>query len=250
MPRIPIYAEDSCNRLSRSRETYYEAVLQDINRQKNPVEQLFILGDVIGPTSESERLIERLQNPKSGELKPQLCLGWWEEQALILHGLGRTGDPVELRQQQGSAAIEKLWKAISKSTLHWIRSWDFGIQELDCLLIHGSTLSVSEALTPSTPPWQLWDRVARAEVNTLFCGRSGQAFHLQLQGGSVHESLMTLQGSQPEQAKTVTPKQVIGVGSVGKVPQQATYTLYDPGSGRVQFQQVHYGTSGRGFAPR
>jgi hypothetical protein len=227
----------------------YEAVLRDIYRQKNPVEQLFILGDVIGPTSESEKLIERLQNRKSGELIPQLCRGWWEEQALILHGLGSTGDPVELRQQEGVKAVEQLWTSISKSTINWIRSWDFGFQELDCLLIHGSTLSVSEALTPNTPALQLLDRVVRAEVNSLFCGRSGQAFQVELSNGSVYECLTTLEGSQPDQERTTTPRQIIGVGSVGKISRQATYTLYDPGAGRVQFRSLRYGSSGKGFGP-
>lgn len=225
----------------------YEAVLQDIYRQKNPVEQLFVLGDVIGLTSESEKLIERLRDPKPGELKPQICLGWWEEQALILHGLIHTGDPVELRQQEGSDAVEKLWKSISKPTINWIHSWDFGFQELDCLLIHGSTLSVSEALTPNTPPLQLLDRVVRAEVNGLFCGRSGQSFQIELSQGSVSEHLTTLEGSQSDQERTTGSKQIIGVGSVGKIPKQATYTLYDPGSGRVQFRHIDYGVSGQGF---
>ena len=227
----------------------YEAVLQDIYRQKNPVEQLFILGDVIGLTPESEKLIERLQNPKSGELIPQLCLGWWEDQALILHGLGQIGDPVELRQQEGAKAVEQLWKSISKSTINWIRSWDFGFQELDCLLIHGTTLTVSEALTPNTPALQLLDRVIRAEVNSLFCGRSGQVFQVELSNGSIYECLTTLEGAQPAQERTTTSRQVIGVGSVGKIPRQATYTLYDPGSGRVQFRHIHYGSSGQGFGP-
>lgn len=230
----------------------YEAVLQDIRRQRNPVEQLFVLGDVIGLTPESEKLIERLRDPKPHELTPQVCRGWWEEQVLILHGLGSTGDPTELREAEGADAIEKLWKSVSRQTVQWIRSLDFGFQELDCLLIHGSTVSVSDALTPHTPPLALLDRVIRAGVNTLFCGRSGQTFQVQLESGSLRETLQTLDGTSPPQSKLVQPRQVVGVGTVGGIPGQATYTLYDPGSGRVQFRRVDYpkggSCSGQGFA--
>ncbi|MEN9230515.1 MAG: hypothetical protein Q6L68_06375 [Thermostichus sp. DG02_5_bins_236] len=218
----------------------YEAVLQDLRRQKNPVEQLFVLGDVIAPTSESEMLIERLRDPKPRELTPQVCRGWWEEQALILHGLGSAGDPKELREAEGVDAIEKLWKSVSRETVQWIRSLDFGFQELDCLLIHGSTVSVSDGLTPHTPPLTLLDRVIRAGVNTLFCGRSGQTFHIQLESGSLRETLQTLEGTHDLAPNPVQPRQVVGVGTVGGIPGQATYTLYDPGSGRVQFRRVDY----------
>ncbi len=222
----------------------YEAVLKDIRRQGDLVEQLFILGDVIGPTPESEPLIERLRDPKPRELPSQICRGWWEEQALILHGLGSTGDPTELREAEGSDAVEKLWKSVSRETVRWIRSLDFGFQELDCLLIHGSTLSASDSLTPQTPPLTLLDRVIRAGVNTLFCGRSGQAFHVQLQSGSLRETLQTLDGTSAPPPYSVQPRQVVGVGTVGGIPGQTTYTLYDPSSNRVQFRRVEYPKGG------
>ena len=47
-------------------------------------------------------------------------------------------------------------------------------------------------------------------------------------------------------AVTVTPRQVIGVGNVGRIPGQATYTLYNPGTNQVQFKTVFYGQS-KGF---
>ncbi len=218
----------------------YEAVVQDIHRQRNPVEQLFILGDVIGLTPESEALVERLRHPDPGELTPQICRGWWEEQALILHGLGRTGDPQELREAEGAGAIERLWKSVSRQTAQWILSLDFGFQELDCLLIHGSTVSVSDTLTPQTPAWVLLDRILRAGVNTLFCGRSGQTFQVEVQSGSLQETVQTLQGTSTPPPKPFQPRQVVGVGSVGRIPGQATYTLYDPGSGRLQFRRLEY----------
>ncbi len=56
----------------------YEAVLKDIRRQEN-VDELYILGDVIGPCSTSERLIKCLQ--QQTDLPAQICTGWWEEQS-------------------------------------------------------------------------------------------------------------------------------------------------------------------------
>lgn len=215
----------------------YEAVLLDIKQQRHPVEALFILGDLVGPTAECEALVERVRDPKPSEPEPQICQGWWEEQCLILHGLGQTGDPVELRQQAGAEGIANLWQAVSRSTVQWLRSLDFGFLELDCLLIHGSTVSVSDRLTPESPPLTLWDRVVRGEANRLFCGRSGLAFRYEL-SGSVQERLQTLDGDQTLSPHLPLSRQVIGVGSVGGMPGQATYTLYDPGTDQIQFNVI------------
>jgi len=57
----------------------YEAVLADIKRQRQLVEELYILGDVIAPISESEKVIQRVRSPQPYEPKPQVCQGWWEE---------------------------------------------------------------------------------------------------------------------------------------------------------------------------
>ena len=57
-----------------------------------------------------------------------------------------------------------------RQTVQWLRSLDFGFFELDCLLIHGSTVGCHDVLTPETPPMQLLDRLLRADANTLFCG--------------------------------------------------------------------------------
>jgi hypothetical protein len=73
----------------------YEAVIPDINYQKNHVQELYLLGDLVGPTKECERLIKRVELPRIGELKPMISKGSWEEQCLILHGLGPTGDTPE-----------------------------------------------------------------------------------------------------------------------------------------------------------
>ncbi|RCJ15534.1 metallophosphatase [Nostoc sp. ATCC 53789] len=224
----------------------YEAVLADIKHQRNNVEILYILGDLVGPRPEAEKLVERVLNPSRRELEPLICKGWWEEQCLILHGLGPTGDAPELIAKYGGDTVQMLWECVSRKTVQWLRSLDFGFFELDCLLIHGSTVGVGEELTPETPPIQMLDRLSRMQANNLFCGRSGLTFQYQLQAGSITTRLTTLDNQTPPQTVTVTPRQVIGVGNVGRTSGQATYTLYDPGTNQVEFKTVYYGNS-KGF---
>lgn len=226
--------------------TAYEAAIADIKRQGDRVEALYILGDLVGPRSETEKLVERVQNPRRGELEPLICKGWWEEQCLILHGLGPTGDAPELMAKYGGDTAKLLWDSVSRKTVQWLRSLDFGFFELDCLLIHGSTVGVSDELTPETPPIQMLDRLSRMQANNLFCGRSGFTFQYQLQTGSITTTLTTLDTLVSPQTITVSPRQVIGVGNVGRTPGQATYTLYNPGTNQVEFKTVYYGNS-KGF---
>lgn len=224
----------------------YEAVLADIKRQRHPVEELYILGDVIAATPASIKVIQRIQSPRANEPVPQVCQGWWEEQLLILHGLGRTGEPTELIERYGMDMVKTLWDVIPRDRVEWVRSLDFGFFELDCLLIHGSSVSVSDELTPDTPPIQMLDRLMRMDANTLFCGRSGLTFQYQIQQGTVTSSVTTLDKVISPQATQVKPRQIVGVGNVGRIPGQATYTLYHPNSNRIEFKTVRYG-SGRGF---
>ncbi len=224
----------------------YEAVLADIKRQKKSVEDIYILGDFIGSRPESERVVQRILSPKSNELSPQVCTGWWEEQCLILYGLGSTGEPTQLIEKYGADAVKSLWDCVSRKTVEWIRTLDFGFFELDCLLIHGSSLSVDDELTPQTPPWQMCERLMRIGANNLFCGRSGLTFEYELQRDSVSSTVTTLDGKQQVQTATASPRRVIGVGNVGREPGKATYTLYDPDTNRVEFRTVRYGM-GKGF---
>jgi hypothetical protein len=224
----------------------YEAVLADINRQRQPVEELYILGDVIAPTPESEKVIQRVQSPRLSEPVPQVCQGWWEEQLLILHGLGRTGEPTELIERYGMEMVKTLWDAIPREMVEWVRALDFGFFELDCLLIHGSSVSTSDELTPDTPAIQMLDRLMRMDANTLFCGRSGLTFQYEIQQGTVTSSVTTLDQTASPQATLVKPRQVVGVGNVGRMPGQATYTLYNPDFNQVEFRTVRYGP-GKGF---
>ncbi|WP_017655623.1 metallophosphoesterase family protein [Fortiea contorta] len=212
-----------------------DAVLLDIDQEK--AEKIFCLGDLVGP---------RKENPRGGELEPLICKGWWEEQCLILHGLGPTGDAPELMGRYGGDTAKMLWGCVSRQTVQWMRSLDFGFFELDCLLIHGTTVGVSEELTPATSPVQMLDRLSRMQANNLFCGRSGLAFQYQLQAGSLTTGLTTLDSQVSSQTVNISPRQVIGVGNVGRIFGEATYTLYTPATNGVEFRSVSYGAS-KGF---
>ncbi|MBW4502660.1 MAG: metallophosphatase [Scytonema hyalinum WJT4-NPBG1] len=227
--------------------TAYEAVLADIKRQSRWIEALYILGDLVGPTRESEKLVERVRQPQRGELEPLVCKGWWEEQCLILHGLGATGEPKDLMAKYGGETVKLLWDCVSGQTVQWLRTLDFGFFELDCLLIHGTTVSVDEELTPETSPILMCDRLMRMQANNLFCGRSGLAFQYQLQAGSITTGVTTLDSQTSPQTVNMTARTVIGVGNVGRKPGSAIYTLYNPGTNLVEFRTVYYGVS-KGFA--
>ncbi len=216
----------------------YEAVLADLKRQT--IEDFFILGDVVGPTTQSEALVDRIRHPRSGELVPQVCQGWWEEQCLILHSLGQTGHPTQLIDKFGNQMVKTLWDSVSRQTVAWIQSLDFGIVELDCLLIHGSSMGTDDEITPETPPIELLDRLSRGDVNQLFCGRSGLAFDLNITNGSVVTTVQTLDYTSTPELVTLEPKKVVGVGNVGRSPGLATYALYSPESGAVKFRSVNY----------
>jgi hypothetical protein len=224
----------------------YEAVLTDIKRQQENVEEIYILGDLVAANPDSEKVIQRIQNPLPGELEPQVCVGWWEEQCFALHGLGSMVEPTELIDRFGKETAKLLWDSVSRETVGWLRNCHFGFFELDCLLIHGSTVSVSDELTPKTLPWQMLDRLQRVQANHLFCGRSGQVFEYQLQGGSVNSSVMTLDRQQPVQTITTSKRRVVGVGNVGREAGRATYTFYSPESDRLEFKTVYYGNPNSG----
>ena len=225
----------------------YEAVLADLKRVRYQVEALYILGDLVGSDPHCEALVQRVRQPRRGELEPQVCLGWWEEQCFNLHGMGSDPEATELLKQAGPDGVERLWKSVSRQTVQWLRSLDFGFFEFDCLLIHGSTVGCHDVLTPETPPMQLLDRLLRADANTLFCGRSGLTFHLQIPAGAVTSTVTTLDAPAQTMTQTVSDRQIVGVGSVGKESGKATYTLYSPYTNAVSFRTVRYGNQGKGF---
>ncbi|MFN5262674.1 MAG: metallophosphatase [Pseudanabaena sp.] len=226
--------------------TAYEAVLEDIKRQVPKVTELYILGDVINTSAASEKVVERIRNPRIGELVPQVCKGWWEEQVLMLHGFVPDIEPNPLAEKYGVAAAKSLWDNISKETVAWISNLHFAFMEFDCLLVHGSSLSVLEELTPESSPLLFLDRIARSNANRLFCGRSGQTFRYQIKDGSLSSNVLTLDGEEVSQTYNTRDRLAIGVGNVGSTPNMATYTIYSPNTDLVKFQTVRYGRS-KGF---
>ena len=224
----------------------YEAVLRDIRRQRSPVTALYVLGDAIGLRGNNEAVIRQLRSPRAGELEPQVCIGWWEEQCFSLHGLSGLPDAPELMAQCGGDGVKQLWESVSRESVRWLRSLHFGFHELDCLLIHGSTVSYADELTPDTPAIQLCDRLIRADANTLFCGRSGLTFECWVTPTTLRSTVITLEGVQDPQNQGKTPRRIVGVGSVGRTPSQAIYTLYNPANNRVTFRTTTYGQA-KGF---
>ncbi|MEL6137127.1 MAG: metallophosphatase, partial [Cyanobacteria bacterium J06628_6] len=222
--------------------------LKDLRKQRQPVTELYILGDVVGLQGDNEAVIQRLRSPQAGELVPQVCVGWWEEQCFSLHGASAVPDAPELMALAGGDGVKALWESVSRASVGWLRSQHFGFHELDCLLIHGSMAGYADELTPETPAIELCDRLIRADANNLFCGRSGRTFECWVTPSRLKSTVTTLDGPQAPQDQGKTARRVIGVGSVGRTPGQATYTLYSPGSNQLSFRTVNYSTS-KGFAP-
>ncbi|BAI88816.1 MULTISPECIES: hypothetical protein [Oscillatoriales] len=219
----------------------YQAVVKDIIKRQVEIEQFYILGDLVGPNPNSELLVEMVRNSDElGEIQPQVCLGWWEEQCFNLYGLGTNVQGDELLNKYGGDTVKLLWKSVSRKTVEWLREQNFGFLELDCLLIHGSSVGVSDELTVDTPAWKMLDRLQRVGANQLFCGRSGQVFEYELTTGSVASTVLTLDEQQPSQTVELKNKKVIGVGAVGRDWGTATYTLYNPYSNQVKFCKVDY----------
>jgi hypothetical protein len=160
---------------------------------------------------------------------------------LILHGLAGTGEPEELIEKYGGDTVKSLWEYVPRQTVRWLSLLDFGFFELDCLLIHGSTVSVSEELTPETPAIQMLDRLMRMQANNLFCGRSGLTFQYELKSGSVTAGVTTLDSQISPHTVDIHSLQVVGVGNVGRTFGQASYTIYNPSTNQVEFKTVCYG---------
>jgi len=220
--------------------TAYKAVLDDIYQQAIPVDAMYILGDVVGLHPQCSELLAQLRSPQSGELTPQICSGWWEEQCLNLHGLGPDPQGLALKEQYGDEVFEILYKAVPREDVEWLRSLDFGFLELDNLLIHGSTVSCDDELTPDTSPSVLLDRLIRADANQLFCGRSGFAFEYCFESGNIASKVTTLEGKETPISQSLKPRKVVGVGSVGRTPNQAHYCLYFPNTNNVEFRSISY----------
>ena len=205
----------------------YEAIQADL-RHTRRVDTLFVLGDVIGPERECNALLNRLQQPRRGELEPQCLYGWWEDQLLAERGYRGERRADALRLSQGEAAVDALLQAVDPAHMGWLAALQFGFIELDCALLHGSSASVDDSLGPNSSPLLLLDRLTRMEVNRLFTARSGQQFRLELSGGGIQSQVRDLEGERHQQ-QSVPKRQVIGIGA------GVHYTIYDPGSDRLDF---------------
>ena len=205
----------------------YEAIQTDL-RHTRRVDTLFVLGDVIGPERECNALLNRLQQPRRGELEPQCLYGWWEDQLLAERGYRGERRADALRLSQGEAAVDALLQAVDPAHMGWLAALQFGFIELDCALLHGSSAAVDDSLEPASSPLLLLDRLTRMDVNRLFTARSGRQFRLELSGGGIQSQVQDLEG-QRHQQQGVPPRQVIGIGA------GVHYTIYDPGSDRLDF---------------
>ena len=232
----------------------YEAVLKDLRQLRQSVTELYVLGDVVGLQGkngdDNEAVIRRLRFPGAGELMPQVCVGWWEEQCFSLHGMSGLPDAPELMAAVGGDGVKALWESVSRKSVQWLRSQHVGFLEFDCLLIHGSMAGYADELTPETPAIELCDRLIRADANHLFCGRSGRTFECRVTPSQLQSTVTTLDGPQPTQDQSKSPRRVVGVGSVGRNPGEATYTLYSPGSNQLSFRTVNYEKTKQGKAKR
>jgi len=205
----------------------YEAIQADLHHTRR-VDTLFVLGDVIGPERECNALLNRLQQPRRGELEPQCLYGWWEDQLLAERGFRGERRADALRLSQGEAAVDALLQAVDPGHMGWLAALQFGFIELDCALLHGSSAAVDDSLEPASSPLLLLDRLTRMDVNRLFTARSGRQFRLELSGGGIQSQVQDLEG-QRRQQQGVPQRQVIGIGA------GVHYTIYDPGSDRLDF---------------
>ena len=205
----------------------YEAIQTDL-RHTRRVDTLFVLGEVIGPERECDALLNRLQQPRRGELEPQCLYGWWEDQLLAERGYRGERRADALRLGQGEPAVDALLQAVDPGHMGWLAALQLGFVELGCALLHGSSVAVDDSLEPESSPLLLLDRLTRMEVNRLFTARSGRQFRLELTGGGIESQVRDLEG-QRHQQQSVPQRQVIGIGA------GVHYTLYDPGSDRLDF---------------
>ena len=205
----------------------YEAIQEDL-RHTRRVDTLFVLGDVIGPARNCDALLSRLQQPRRGELQPQCLYGWWEDQLLAERGYRGERRADALRLSQGETAVDALLQAVDPDHMGWLAELQFGFIELDCALLHGSSATVEDSLGLDSSPLLLLDRLTRMEVNRLFTARSGQQFSIELTGGGIESQVRDLEG-QRHQQQSVPKRQVIGIGA------GVHYTIYDPGTDRLDF---------------
>jgi len=109
--------------------TAYEAVLADINARK--FVEIYILGDVVGPTPNSEKIVQT-RSPHRNEIKPMICKGWWKNNVWFCIACA-TSEPSDLIRKYGANAV-KLLDSVSRTTVEMETL--ILVFEFDSLLIH------------------------------------------------------------------------------------------------------------------
>ena len=208
----------------------YEQIQSDLQKRRGTA-HLFVLGDIIGPHPKCDALLKRLRQPKRGDLHPHCIYGWLEEQLLSLHGYRGEAKAEAFQSQSEDSGLQRLQQSVNNEHLNWLASLQFGLIELDCGLIHGSSADVGDELQETTSPLILLDRLTRLDVNRLFTARGGHQFRLQLTGGQIRSRVKD-QAREQLHEQPVPRRSVIGIGS------GANYTLYDPASDHIEFLSV------------
>lgn len=113
---------------------------------------------------------------------------------------------------------------------------------LDCFLIHGSSLSVSDEFTPSIDLIHRIDRRSRIDVNQLFCRRSGLAFEYQIESGSLNSQVQTLDKLIDRIPTILSPRRIVEVVSASRVEGKVSYLFYHPEIDKLEFKTVRYVT--------
>jgi hypothetical protein len=111
-----------------------------------------------------------MRNLDAGSLQVRIKGEAAEEQCFLLHGLDLAGEATDLMAKYEGETVKFLWKSVSRQTVQRLRTLDFGCFELDCLLIHATTVGVDEKFKPETHPIIMCDRLSRMQANNLFCG--------------------------------------------------------------------------------
>lgn len=220
----------------------YERIQNDLKRHRG-VAHLFVLGDMIGPDHNCDSLLRRLRHPKQSDLHPHCIVGWWEEQLLADTGYRGMQGKEARREAIDDSTARNLREAVDKEHLNWLASLQFGMIELDCGLIHGSSADVGDQLMETSSPLKLLDRITRLDVNRLFTARSARQFRLKLTGGSITSRVKDHVGEQMQE-QAVPNRSIIGIGA------GENYTLYDPATDHIAFMRVpdHVSHAVRGFS--
>ncbi|MFP4221968.1 MAG: metallophosphatase, partial [Phormidium sp.] len=60
------------------------------------------------------------------------------------------------------------------------------------------------------------------------------------ESGQIASKVTTLEGNEAPIRQSLKPRKVVGVGSVGRIANQANYCLYFPNTNNVEFRSVSY----------